>query len=572
MSGGLSIFGLLEAAKALLDVDTETRPRSEGAQSMMCALTTQCLYFEAVAGMEEYETKLRMDGHGFPSALDIWMERKKLNMWGLPLSMDTNQLMSKTLGGPLDVESMEKSQRLLRELGVILKTALPESHGRNEELEPESPFTGYSLTISHEIRKKIEGLYNLLPSRTLRQVSTMCEKNIINTIDTHDLHSMGNVLDLESEQHQEMASMALLRGLKDSLLALSSTDEEAKRLRLEEHQITGLTRLADGHHEIADLNDHRAESKDQFTPRRVLVESVPYSEAWLKRTPKERAERIAALTKLLSRKKPKDLRVLDCVGYVVSNEEGYSLVFQFPSHGASSVPETLLSHLRKANLKQAKGVPRRVPEKPALEQRYRLALNLAQSVFELHSIKWLHKALNSNNILFFSSPATFGRPDISKPYLVDFRFSRPDGTGPFTDGLDKDRGFVEYVHPDYLEKRKDKRDDSWVEHDTSIKHEGRFRQMYDYYSLGMILLEIGYWSPIEHILGGDTTATPKEVSRILLTKYIPRLGTVMGRLYMEAVTACVDGSIQEQKDTPLGINLKGFDLSVIEPLSRIFVG
>lgn len=566
MNRGSGIFSLLETAKTLLEVNVETRPRAEDALRALSAVATQCIYTDVVASLDEYEASLRTTEHRL-SALDVWMEKRKLHMWGSPLGMHTKQLIKKSPHSLLDVEATQRAQQLLRELQGICRTVLSafatSPRENEEEDESRKPSLGYSPTISHEIRKRIEALYNLLPAQTLRQVSIICEKDIINTIDSHDLDSMGDVLDLESEPHQEMASMALLRGLKDSLVRLSSTDEEAKRLRLEEHQITELTRLPDGYHEIADLRENYTDTREKSTSRRVLVESVPYSESWRKWTPTDRAERIAALAKLLAQKKPKGLRVLDCIGYILPNQEGYSLVFRFPDDGANSVPETLLGYLRKAIPKPQKSVLRGVPEKPALEERYSLALTLAQSVFELHSIGWLHKALNSNNILFFSEPSNFGRPKLSKPYLVDFRFSRPNGPSLFTDGPVKDRGFVEYVHPDYFEERK-------IQNDR--EKEARFRQLYDYYSLGVILLEIGYWSPIENILSQHRTEYPSALTEILLTKYIPRLGAVMGRLYMQVTRACVDGSIQESEDGSSGLSSQDFYSCVIEPLSRIFVG
>jgi hypothetical protein len=181
--------------------------------------------------------------------------------------------------------------------------------------------------------------------------------------------------------------------------------------------------------------------------------------------------------------------------------------------------------------------------------------------------------LNSNNILFFSSPTQFGNPHLSKPFVVDFRFSRPNGLSPFSDGLSRNSPFVDYVHSQYLNERKWYGGKNLVDTWTGIDDVdvSRFRQLYDYYSLGIILLELGYWAPIKTILKDHTTGDPTEIPDILLKKYVPRLSGIMGRLYM-VTKACIDGSIIEYDDSSLGPEPGHFYATVIELLAKIYVG
>lgn len=570
--GNDGISELLDVATALLQVDTCTRLQSEDARKMTLYLTTRQLYVMAEESLSSFEDFLKKSGYNFPFALDVWMEKKKLRMWATALSMSSKQPRTTIQDHRIGNDTIEQSQQILIDIDDLCKNLRGKPH-RMESEESERPNSGLDTLywkVCDEIRKRIRSLHDILPPSTLRQISLMCERDIIHTADIQGLSS-GNANDLGSSENQELASMALLRNLKTSLEDLSVDDAEARSLRLEEDQISGSSKVTDGYHEIAWLYKESSDPTGSSLPCRVLVERVEYSRSWLKRTPEERAERIAALGKLLTRRKPAHLRVLNCLGYLSPNHEGYGLVFSFPQDREDAIPETLLGYLKRAEPKP--GV-RRVSNKPALEVRCQLALVLARSVAELHTIHWLHKALNSNNILFFSSPAQFGNADLSKPFVVDFRFSRPDGLKPFSDGLSKDSPFVDYVHPQYLKERKWDRGKNPIDTWTGIDDVdvGRFRQLYDYYSLGIILLELGYWAPIKTILKDYKTGDPTEIQDILLKKYIPRLSGIMGRLYMEATKACIDGSIIEYDDSSLGPESGHFYATVIEPLAKIYVG
>jgi serine/threonine protein kinase len=569
--GNDGVSQLLDVATALLRVDTNGRLQSKDALEMTTNLTTRQVYAMAEESLGNFGDSLKNCGYAFPFALDIWMEKKKLRMWARALSLDSKQPRALLIDHRVEHSVIEHSQHILKDLDDLCET-----HGKQlRTLESgESKFSSSDCeplygTVCHEIHEKLQNLYNLLPPSTLRQLSQMSERDIIRTTDTQGFSS-GDVDGLTSSDNQELASMALLRNLKDALEDLSLNDAETMSLRLEDSQLSGSSKVADGYHEIAWLQKQSSSATETSLSYRVLVERADFSRSWVKRTPEERAERIAALAKLLTRKKPAHLRVLNCLGYLAPNHEGYGLIFSFPPNQENAIPETLLGHL---NQSVAKHGVKRATNKPALEARCQLALALARSIAELHSIHWLHKALNSNNILFFSSPAQFGIPDLSKPFIVDFRFSRPDGLSPFTD-LSRDHPFADYVHPQYLEERKwyqgKRPTDTWTGMDD--RNVGRFRQLYDYYSLGIILLELAYWTPIKTILKDHKTADPKEIPGILLKKYIPRLSGLIGRLYMEATKACIDGSINEWDDSFLGPESDDFYSKVIEPLAGIYVG
>ena len=107
----------------------------------------------------------------------------------------------------------------------------------------------------------------------------------------------------------------------------------------------------------------------------------------------------------------------------------------------------------------------------------------------LHVVDWLHKAIRSDNILFFSHPNS---PELSKAYLSGFKCARPDRCEETTtdDGLDS---WAElYLHPDY----------------QGLNSKRSYRKTFNIYSFGLILLEIAHWTKIEQIVDIDPHSAP----------------------------------------------------------------
>jgi hypothetical protein len=83
-------------------------------------------------------------------------------------------------------------------------------------------------------------------------------------------------------------------------------------------------------------------------------------------------------------------------------------------------------------------------------------------------------------------------------------------------------GVVGYQHPKY---RSDTRG---------------YRPEYDYYSLGVILMEIGFWKPFNEIAGFGHTYGAEHDTKF--KERIPYLRQYMGRDYCEAIMACINGN------------------------------
>jgi serine/threonine protein kinase len=192
----------------------------------------------------------------------------------------------------------------------------------------------------------------------------------------------------------------------------------------------------------------------------------------------------------------------------------FGLVFEIPKNTPSWV--TLQAVLSDKHLAQATLCS-------SLDNRTKLAKALVLTLHEFHAANWVHKSLNSDNIIFFQPLE--GNPlsiDWGRPYIVGFDVSRAATTTSTGQGpSDK---YEPYTHPERLAV------------------DVRFRQYHDIYSIGVVLLEIGRG---ESFLGArwvdqwtKTRRNPDKFKTILLQKAY-ELRARLGPIYSEAVRDCL---------------------------------
>ncbi|KAK5048227.1 hypothetical protein LTR84_005897 [Exophiala bonariae] len=162
---------------------------------------------------------------------------------------------------------------------------------------------------------------------------------------------------------------------------------------------------------------------------------------------------------------------------------------------------------------------------PALEDRFRLAYNLALSVMGYFSQGETHQYINSSNIILIGSNDQMHRSNPHKemrsPYLLqscqDF-VSRLQEEEPFAASI--------YRHPD---------------HDI---HAAETVPAYDIYSLGLLLLEIGLWIPLAKLWKPkyNRGIFMERVQRIYSQKLSPKCGSK----YMRVVQKCLQAPSELQ--------------------------
>jgi serine/threonine protein kinase len=218
--------------------------------------------------------------------------------------------------------------------------------------------------------------------------------------------------------------------------------------------------------------------------------------------------------------KPPLLKTLYCVGFVQDREnQRFGFLFQLPTNAdVTFSPVTLHAYL-KGDKFNGKSIPL-----PTFGERIRLARSLAFSMIELHNAGILHKSLHSGNVLFFPARVT-NTISVSESYIGGFEISRPDQDGELS--IDIEGGsFDIYKHPELR--------------DPSNELQGRpgFDRKHDVYSLGLILLEIGVWQPLQNFF--NRKLSPFESARKVLSIACTNLPHQMGRSYCEAVVECID--------------------------------
>ena len=260
--------------------------------------------------------------------------------------------------------------------------------------------------------------------------------------------------------------------------------------------------------------------------QRVLVEWKYYKEDYWEKHGLELLERIAGIAQRLGVfGMSEDLRVLHCSGfYNAPDLYALGLVFEFPR----AEPVHNLTTLRDL-LTQDRDARRLGKEnKPLLGSRFKLAHKLATSLLEFHKLGWLHKCVSSFNIVFFpTSDLSSDLEFIEKPYMVGFVHSRPNEQDAFTEGPPGEDD--DYQHPAYVSDKQ------------------RFCPEFDYYSLGIVLLELGLWKTIQEMTDSRDWEVPMEEFRQkLLMRRVPQLGKSMGARYRDAVKACLQWNSNPQ--------------------------
>ncbi|KAK4667819.1 uncharacterized protein QC764_704390 [Podospora pseudoanserina] len=223
------------------------------------------------------------------------------------------------------------------------------------------------------------------------------------------------------------------------------------------------------------------------------------------------------------------------LGYFEDMENSrFGLIYQFPQKFNAVTFETLTQNPLN-NLCTLADLLARPDFEPRLEAKFRLAANLANSVFDLHDRGITHGSIGDENISFCNavgtdpevSGITQGEVDIRRPLISSFDlFSETEPE--YQEGP---REFSLYKHP--LDPRNSVQSPLTNNADSKT---------FDLYSLAMILLSIGLWTKLENLV-------PNMASPVLPESVLTQLGIRCGTLYMKAVQTLWSAVDQELSGT-----------------------
>lgn len=219
------------------------------------------------------------------------------------------------------------------------------------------------------------------------------------------------------------------------------------------------------------------------------------------------------------------------LGYFEDMEHSrLGLVYQFPT----TFNPVSFEHLTQNplyNLCSLADLLARPDFEPKLEAKFRLASNLANTVFDMHARGITHGDLTDENISFCNavgtdpgvSGLTTGEVDIRRPLLSSFDlFSDANSlppTGPFS----------LYKHP--LDPR------ATIRSPLAVNSES---QAFDLHGLAMLLLSIGLWTKLEDLAPNPASLTVPE-------SVLEQLAIRCGTLYTKAVQTCWNAVDQEME-------------------------
>lgn len=217
------------------------------------------------------------------------------------------------------------------------------------------------------------------------------------------------------------------------------------------------------------------------------------------------------------------------LGYFEDMENSrFGLVYRFP-RTFNPVSFEHLTQNPLYNLCSLSDLLARPDFEPKLEAKFRLAANLANTVFDMHERGITHSNLIADNVSFCNavgtdpevSGVTMGEVDIRRPLISAFDL--------FYDPQTQDAAtpFSLYRHP--LDPRNSAQSPLASKADSKT---------FDLYSLAMVLLSVGLWNKLENIV---TDPSQPVISEAVLDQLAIRCGT----LYMKAVQTCWKAVDQE---------------------------
>lgn len=372
---------------------------------------------------------------------------------------------------------------------------------------PDTDHTHLFLPLRH-----LNGqLQQLLPSRLREELQTRLVHNTV--VATGDRRLLGKTQEaLESDPYNILASkLAKVKLMTEVAEECWQQWDGGPRLDVEMafvHLEKGLE-----HHHLGRISGDR----------HVLIEWLCYGMQVLPETEaRKRTQRVEAVARLLnSIPHPPGFRLLRCSNFFHDSANSrFGLAFDFPSmslegkcSGANSVTslsELLVRSRADRNLR------------PPLGERFKLAQALTSSISEFHKVGWLHRNISPHNVVFFQSgSASTAHGD---PYVIGFSHSRPNDPMEPTHGPDHER--QDYQHPEY------------------IKTPQRYRVDFDYYSLGIILLEIAHWKLLNQLTASRDfqTLAPAQFQLALIKQaQSSSLVHTMGTRYCQAIKVCLGG-------------------------------
>lgn len=542
---------LIILIRRMLSMDPFFRPKASQVTFELCRQAAQ-----AAASLVD----LSWGAHGgLLQDIEISVERERFRslMWAMGLLQDTGHNAKHTGGDYSWINScFEQTIQALRDL--------------QRELKSIPTLVVVGRVYSFKLRMFNDSISKNLPQELLNRAATQLELAMMSSNDPGVLRQVSAMLP-DNGTYESLRALASIKELHNSYSTAPEFGASPPLLSLDFIH-TSISRPV---YDLAWVK--KSPSEEQ---RLVFIEWVVYDYRWSQPSKgKDMLDRMRARAHMLSSIDVQSrLRTLRCTGYFQEeSQHRFGFIFDYPTlHGKSLVenesePTDAHMIIEKHGdewLHSLNGMIQSNSDKvlrPCLEDKFELAATLASSLLEFHKVGWLNKNLCSHNIVFAKSKVTLEETyNIRFPYFIGLNHSRPgdpdDHNSPeFSEGPHS-RNLNGYCHPEY------------------VLGAPRYRFQYDYFSLGIILLEIGLWK-VQIEMGGfslpkeppsisNELSNTKERVKYLLHDWVPRLTYSMGTRYCNVVKACLEGNFETSGSHAI---LLSFNKKVVSQLRKCVI-
>lgn len=295
-----------------------------------------------------------------------------------------------------------------------------------------------------------------------------------------------------------------------------------------------------------------------FEPKLVAgwITESPKLMSWVK-------DELEKLTAVLQAASPSEMHVLRAHGFVsfpgkrsgpdfgilYQIPRGFETTYRFSSTQVS--PESFDSRFPTTlhSLFMAKSTDgSRITPEHSLGQRFEFARQIATAVFYCHSIGWVHKSITSHNILMSWKEAPKGRKqfpqNLGSAFLTGFEYSRR------AQDVTQHQTFPSWgLEDDYWKFKICQHPHRQIEHGEDLPPDDHYTYADDLYSLGVVLLEVARWRPLEASAQVLRFKSP-EARRKELLAMSKRSTVVVGERYTRLLQRCLgnDGWVMNTSD------------------------
>ena len=486
---------LMQLVRAILVLAPERRPSAGEVTAALKFVALQKLAQGITRNFDSIATKVRADH----ARIELSIETKRFLSWQWSLGLvDNNQQPTQSYKVLDGCQDFEGTVACLTEAQQVFANFAPS-------------FDNISRRLVLPIKQLNSSLFGFLHNDKTASAKDFLETELLRTNSTDFLSSLA--------QYNSVDGMNDVFETKEKTLRTQSAD----RISEVELEMSLESAILD---QLCDVK-HRNKTHDiQYNEHEmVLVEWKGYEDPVLREALKPRIQAIASL--LHSIPSNPRFRNLQCQGYHHDVRRcAFGLVYSVPraDDGSHTHIQTLQDYLEKGQTSRR--------YRPSLGDRFQLARDIVLAILEFHKVSWFHRSLSASNVIFaFRSGHLRSRP-LANPWIVGFMHSRPNEKTAFTEGPGPDSDDKDYSHPDYLE------------------NDERFEPWFDYYSLGLILFEIGAWRPL-HVMT-KRGRTPREMLIQLSEDCMPDLRMGAGVEYSKCVQVCLDGSLAIPSLVPSG--------------------